>query len=412
MFKSMVEQRQPSLSLQWISHVAEIHKESWDAFAQPLPTPFLEWEWLKNLETSGSATARMGWQPCHLTVWRDRQLTAIAPLYIKAHSYGEFVFDHQWADLSHRLGANYYPKLLGMTPFTPAEGYRFLILPGEDEAEIVALMAAEIDRFCDRNGISGCHFLFVDPQWQPYLENCGYSAWLHHSYIWSNRGFKTFDDYLRIFNTNQRRNIKRERKAVAKAGLRLETLVGEEIPQRLYPAIYKFYSNTCEKFYWGSKYLTRKFFEQLYPQYRDRVVLFAAYREEDDREPIGLSFCLHKGNQLYGRYWGSLEEYDCLHFEACYYKPIEWAISQGISRFDPGAGGRHKKRRGFPATPNYSLHRFYDRRLSQILRSYIDEINEMEQAEIDAINQNLPFSKREIPLFANWPEGDGNHKYQ
>jgi len=395
---SMVEQLQPSNSFQWISRVSEIPKADWDAFAQPLKTPFLEWEWLNNLETSGSATARMGWQPCHLSLWRSRRLIALAPLYIKAHSYGEFVFDQQWADVSHRLGARYYPKLLGMAPFTPAVGYRFLVAPGEDEAAIASMMAAEIDRFCDRNRISGCHFLFVDPQWQPYLEDCGYRAWLHHSYIWTNRGFDTFDDYLKMFNSNQRRNIKRERKAATKAGLRLETLVGEDIPRFLYPAIYTFYSSTCDKFYWGSKYLTRKFFEQLYPNYRDRVVLFAAYRPEDGETPVGLSFCLRKGDRLYGRYWGCREEFNCLHFEACYYKPIEWAISQGISQFDPGAGGRHKKRRGFPATPNYSLHRFYDSRMNQILRSYIDEINEMEQAEIEAINQDLPFNKREISL--------------
>lgn len=394
----MVQQRKPSYSVQWMPKISDIPQAEWDALAQPLKTPFLEWEWLHNLETSGSATARTGWQPYHLTAWRDRQLIGAAPLYLKNHSYGEFVFDHQWADLSHRLGVNYYPKLLGMTPFTPAVGYRFLISPDEDEGEITAMMVAAIDHFCDRNRISGCHFLFVDPDWKPVLERYGFSSWLHHSYIWGNREFSTFDDYLKAFNANQRRNIKRERKAVANAGLRVETLVGEEIPHFLFQTIYSFYSNTCDKFYWGSKYLTRQFFEQLYPNYRDRVVLVAAYREDEKHQPVGLSFCLRKGENLYGRYWGCFEEYDCLHFEACYYKPIEWAIAQGIQMFDPGAGGRHKRRRGFPATPNHSLHRFYNQRMGNILRSYIGEINEMEQQEIDAINQDIPFNKREISL--------------
>lgn len=394
----MLEPVKSHYSVTWVQKIAHIPQAAWDAMAQPLQTPFLEWEWLNNLETSGSATAETGWQPCHLTVWRQRQLIAAAPLYIKGHSYGEFVFDHQWADLSHRLGIAYYPKLLGMTPFTPAVGYRFLIAPGEDEMEITALMVAAIDHFCDRNRLSGCHFLFVDPDWRKLMESQGFSSWLHHSYIWTNPGFSKFEDYLAAFNANQRRNIKRERQAVEKAGLEVKTLVGESIPHHLFAEIYRFYSSTCDKFYWGSKYLTRKFFEQLYPCYRDRVVLVAAYLEGKQKHPVGLSFCLHKGNNLYGRYWGCFDEYDCLHFEACYYKPIEWAIAQGIQMFDPGAGGSHKRRRGFPATPNHSLHRFYHQRLSQILRHYIGEINQMEQEEIDAINQDLPFTKRQIVL--------------
>jgi predicted N-acyltransferase len=283
-----------------------------------------------------------------------------------------------------------------MTPFTPAVGYRFLIAPGEDEEYITQLMVAAIDNFCDRNQLSGCNFLFVDPEWGEMMKNHGFSSWLHHSYIWSNQGFKSFDDYLALFNANQRRNIKRERKAVEQAGLSIKVMTGEEIPRNLFPLIYQFYSSTCEKFYWGSKYLTRQFFEQLYPHYSHRVVLVAAYSEKDDKHPVGMSFCLRKDDNLYGRYWGCFEEYNCLHFEACYYQPIAWGISQGIKMFDPGAGGSHKRRRGFPATPNHSLHRFYDQKMSQILKHYIPEINRMEQEEIDAINQDLPFSKREI----------------
>lgn len=397
----MVEQLKSRYTLAWINQLSEIPQTEWDALALPLKTPFLEWEWLNNLETSGSATARTGWLPNHLTIWRDglrpagghRSLIAAAPLYVKGHSYGEFVFDHQWADLSHRLGIRYYPKLLGMTPFTPAEGYRFLIAPGEDEEELTTLMVGEIDRFCRQNRLSGCNFLFVDPDWRQVMERHGFSPWLHHSYIWQNQAHETFNDYLGAFNANQRRNIKRERKTVEKAGLRLETFTGEAIPQSLFPLMSDFYSDTCEKFYWGSKYLTPKFFEQLYSNYCDRVVFFAAYSEQDSHRPVGMSFCLTKGDQLYGRYWGSFQEIDCLHFEACYYQPIEWAITQGIQTFDPGAGGQHKKRRGFPATPNYSLHRFYNPRLNQVLHNYMDEINAMEQEEIDRINQDLPLKQ-------------------
>jgi hypothetical protein len=384
--------------LHWHTHFREIDPAQWDRLALPLATPFLEWHWLENLETSGSVAPNVGWQPYHLTVWQGKDLVGAAPLYLKGHSYGEFVFDHQWADLAHRLGIEYYPKLLGMTPFTPAEGYRFLIDPQQDEATITRLMVTAIDNKCRQLGVSGCHFLFVDPCWREQMLSLGFTSWLHHSYIWQNQDFQSFEDYLKVFNANQRRNIRRERKAVEQTGLELKVLAGEAIPHHLFPLIYRFYSSTCDKFYWGSKYLTRRFFENLYPHYRHRVMLVAAYSETDSVHPLGLSFCLHKGTNLYGRYWGSLQEYDCLHFESCYYQPIAWAIAQGMKIFDPGAGGQHKKRRGFPATANHSLHRFYHQKMEQILHYYIGEINQLEEAEIEAINADLPFSKKEVEL--------------
>lgn len=391
----MVEQLKPRYSVAWINKIAEVPQSEWDALAMRLATPFFEWNWLNNLEASGSATARAGWLPNHLTIWRERSLIAAAPLYLKGHSQGEFVFDHQWADLAQRIDVQYYPKLLGMSPFTPAEGYRFLIAPGEDEDEITQMMVEAIDVFCDRHRISGCNFLYVDPQWRLRMEKLGFTSWLHHSFIWQNLGFDTFDDYLGVFNANQRRNIKRERKAVGTANLQLRTLTGDEIPKSLFPLMYNFYADTCDKFgWWGSKYLTKRFFEQLHHNYRHRVLFVAAYSEGNNSQPVGMSFCLTKGDRLYGRYWGSFQDIDCLHFDACYYTPIEWAIAHNIQTFDPGAGGRHKKRRGFPASPNHSLHRFYNRRLDQILRPYIREVNQLEQQEIDAINAQLPYSQR------------------
>jgi predicted N-acyltransferase len=164
--------------------------------------------------------------------------------------------------------------------------------------------------------------------------------------------------------------------------------------------MHRFYENTCDKFgWWGSKYLTQDFFERLHHSYHHRVLFVAAFSERDDREPVGMSFCLTKGDRLYGRYWGSDNDIDCLHFEACYYKPIEWAIEHNIQLFDPGAGGQHKKRRGFPATSNQSLHRFYEPRLQKILLPYFQQVNELEKEQIEAVNADLPFVK--IPL------GDG-----
>ncbi|MEL6261167.1 MAG: GNAT family N-acetyltransferase [Cyanobacteria bacterium J06626_6] len=374
-----------------MSRLSDIPAEQWDAMAMPLPTPAFEWDWLNNMETSGSTGPKTGWLPNHLTLWREDVLVGAAPLYLKGHSYGEFVFDQQWAELADRLGIDYYPKLLGMSPFTPAEGYRFLIAPTEDEAALTRAMVQLIDEFCLKHKLSGCNFLYVDPAWQVQMEALGFYAWMHHSYVWQNRGFGDFNDYLAQFNANQRRNIKRERKSVAKAGIHFKVHTGKSLTSALCLKVYDFYSDTCDKFgWWGSKYLTREFFRQLFPVWKDRVVIFAAYTEDCADEPVGMSFCFRKGDRLYGRYWGSFEEYNNLHFSACYYEPIEWAIANGIQLFDPGAGGRHKRRRGFPATPNHSLHRFYDPALGQILTNYIGRINDAEQQQIAQINAGLP----------------------
>ncbi len=183
----MLEQLKPQISVAWIDNIAEVPQTAWDALALPLETPFFEWNWLHNMEASGSATAKTGWLPNHLTLWRQGELIAAAPMYLKGHSRGEFVFDHQWADLAYRLGVEYYPKLLGMSPVTPVTGYRFLIAPGEDEEEITGMMIHAIDEFCDRHNISCCNFLYVDPEWRSRMERLGYTPWLHHSYIWQNK---------------------------------------------------------------------------------------------------------------------------------------------------------------------------------------------------------------------------------
>lgn len=395
----MVNQSNIQYSVTWVNQVADVPQSQWNQLAIALKTPFLEWEWLNAMEVSGSVCARSGWQPHHLVVWVGEEVVAIAPLYLKGHSYGEFVFDQQWADLAYRLGIEYYPKLLGMSPFTPVEGYRFLIAPGHDEPTITQLMVAEIDRFCQRQQIASCNFLYADPEWRSRMESMGFIGWLHHSYIWGNQGYTTFDDYLDQFNANQRRNIKRERKAISKVGLRMQVWDSGEIPNPLYSKMYEYYSDTCDKFgWWGSKYLTRHFFEHLESCFAHRILFVAAYQADgphaQPENPLGMSFCLYKGDQMYGRYWGSAAEIDCLHFNACYYTPIEWAIAHGIQTFDPGAGGRHKKRRGFPATPNHSLHRFYDDRLKLILSRYLNEVNQLEQQEIESINNELPLKQR------------------
>jgi predicted N-acyltransferase len=346
------------------------------------------------MEISESLTERTGWLPRHLTVWSHNQLIAAAPLYIKGHSAGEFVFDHAWAEVANRFKIPYYPKLVGMSPFTPMVGYRFLIASGHDGERLTGLMVNEIEQFCRRYRICSCNFLFVDPHWRHQLINYGFIGWLHQSFVWENLGYQSFDDYLAAFNSNQRHNIKRERRSLAKQGVTMKIFQGDEIPPAFFSEIYPFYERTNDKFGpWGCKYLKDSFFGGLAESYRHRLVFVAAFEKGNSDSPQGLSLLVTKGDQLFGRYWGCSKEINNLHFNACYYSPIEWAIANGIKRFDPGAGGYHKIRRGFTAAGNYSLHRFFDPRLDQIMKAHIEEINRLEQEHIDELNLEVPFAR-------------------
>jgi predicted N-acyltransferase len=382
------------LTARWHGSLAEIPEQHWQALTQASGLPFYSWRWLHALERSGSVAPRQGWQPLHLALWRAEQPVAVAPLYLKGHSYGEFVFDQSFAQLAGQLGLRYYPKLLGMSPVSPVQGYRFHIAPEEDEAALTAVMLQLIDAFCAEQQILSCNFLYVDPAWQPLAEAAGCATWLNQQSLWTNDGYTDFDAYLQSFNANQRRNIRRERRSVAAAGLSVTPLVGEAIPPGLVQRMHGFYEQHCSRWGpWGSKYLSEAFFDQLAedPELRRHLVLFSAHRG-DPLDPVAMSLCVHSDAQLWGRYWGSDEEIDNLHFEVCYYAPIAWAIDRGIQCFDPGAGGSHKRRRGFVARPHASLHRWRHPQFDAIVRRWLPEANGQQLEEIAAINAELPFS--------------------
>jgi predicted N-acyltransferase len=380
------------LAARWVGRMADIDERAWNRLAGGQASPFYEWEWLRLLEASGSAVAENGWLPQHLTLWRGPTLVAAAPLYVKGHSMGEFVFDHAFADVAARLGIAYYPKLVGMSPFSPTIGYRFLIDPEEDVAERTRDLMVLIDDFCQRHRLGGCSFNYVDPDWGQALRRHGFLHWTHQSFAWRNRHFRTFEDYLAIFKTGQRRNIKRERRAMQARGLQLKPLTGDQIGAELFPHMYALYARTNARFGpWGCHFLTEEFFTGLHAKLRHRILLIAAY--DGRRElPVGMSFLLYKDDRLYGRYWGATAQIDLLHFNACYYTPIEWAIAHGIRQFDPGIGGEHKIRRGFEAVPNFSYHRFTDPRMQEILRLNIGKINRMEAMQMAQINAARPLN--------------------
>lgn len=380
-------------SARWHKAIAEVPQDKWDRLAIPLQTPLLEWNWLYHLEASGSITPQAGWHPCHLTIWRGEQLVAAAPLYIKTHSHGEFVFDHWWARWAKDLGVAYYPKLVGMSPVTPSVGYRFLIAPEEDQTAVIKAMFATIDRLCEQLDLSGCHLLFVDPLWRAGLDANGYVPWKHQSFLWRNPGYATFDDYLKPFKSSQRRNIRREQSYMAKMDLEIRTLTGDQISEDMAAVMYAYYQKTNEQFGpWGCKYLTADFFERVFRQCRHRLLLMAAYERTSDKVPLALSMLLTKNRHLIGRYWGCARQIKHLHFNMCYYMPIQWAIEHGIETFDPGAGSPHKIYRGFKAVANTSWHRFYEPRIRTLFLRFINEVNQGEQANIDELNAQLPFA--------------------
>lgn len=394
------DQLDHGLRARWHRSLAEIPEAAWDGLTAAAGLPFYRWRWLEALERSGSIAPRQGWQPCHLSLWRQGELLAVAPLYLKGHSYGEFIFDQSFAQLAGQLGLRYYPKLLGMSPLSPVLGYRFFIAPAEDQAELTALLMELIDQFCGDNQVLSCNFLYVDPQWRPLAEAAGCAAWLNQQSLWTNPGYDNFNDYLASFNANQRRNIKRERQSVAAAGLTVTAIAGEAISAALLLRMHDFYLDHCRRWgQWGSKYLTEEFFVLAAQQLRQDLVLFSAHQSgADPHNPLAMALCVHQGDQLWGRYWGSNLEQENLHFEVCYYAPIAWAISQGVRSFDPGAGGSHKRRRGFVARPHASLHRWYQPQFASLIQRWLPLANGQLLEEVEAINAELPFSAAGIPL--------------
>jgi len=384
----------PRFTVRWLDTIEQVDQQQWDRLALSLPTPLLEYHWLHHLEASGSISPRYGWQPKHLTIWNQQELVGAIPLYLKTNSWGEFVFDHWWAQLAEEYQVNYYPKLVGMSPATPSVGFRFLIADGTDKEKIIQQLLTAIDQFCNRNNISGCHLHFVDTKWFADLPPDKFIGWRHQSYLWHNRGFADFAEYLQTFRSSQRRNIRRERKSMESQDIVIHALTGNEIPTDIGQLMYRYYLNTNNRYGpWAARFLNGDFFDRIFIDFRHRILVFAAYMNGSTR-PTALSMLLVKNGHLIGRYWGCETPCKNLHFNMCFYAPIEWAIANNIRTFDPGAGSPHKIMRGFEAVANTSLHRLYDPRLKYLFEQLIDEVNVAEQMNIDNLNRQLPFSAK------------------
>ena len=370
--------------------IKEISKEIWNELTNEINNPFYEWTWLKNLEISKSVSRETGWQPLYFVAYKNEEILGIAPLFLKNHSYGEFIFDQSFARLAQELNLNYYPKLIGMSPYSPVNGYQFLYKKNEDKKEITNLLINHIESFAITNKILSCNFLYIDESWGNHLKSLGYHKWINSSSEWRSNGEKTFDDFLSRFNSNQRKNIKKERKSITKQDVKVEIFNEDDINQEILKKMHNFYEQHCSRWgVWGSKYLTSTFFEKIVAN-KKNILLFSASKN-DSNDIFAMSMCVKNKNNLWGRYWGSQEEISNLHFELCYYQPIEWAIKNSIHLFDPGAGGKHKRRRGFFAKSTISLHKWFNKNMENIIYPWLNEVNKQTKMEIDFENKSIPF---------------------
>ncbi len=370
--------------------IKEISKEIWNELTNEINNPFYEWTWLKNLEISKSVSRETGWQPLYFVAYKKEEILGIAPLFLKSHSYGEFIFDQSFARLAQELNLNYYPKLIGMSPYSPVNGYQFLYKKNEDKKEITNLLINHIESFAITNKILSCNFLYIDESWGNHLKSLGYHKWINSSSEWRSNGEKTFDDFLCRFNSNQRKNIKKERKSITKQDIKVEIFNEDDINQEILKKMHNFYEQHCARWgVWGSKYLTSTFFEKIVAN-KKNILLFSASKN-DSNDIFAMSMCVKNKNNLWGRYWGSQEDISNLHFELCFYQPIEWAIKNNIHFFDPGAGGNHKRRRGFYAKSTISLHKWFDKNMENIIYPWLNEVNKQTEKEIEFENNSIPF---------------------
>ena len=357
----------PMPEFELVRGVAELPQEEWDALVGD-GSPFLEWSWLASLEDAGALDHDSGWAPRPLVSRENGRLVAACPLYVKANSEGEFVFDWGWADAAQRAGIDYYPKLLVGIPFTPVTGTRFLVAPDRERALWIGHMGQALRQIALQNDLSGVHVNFcLEPEIEPLVQN-GYELRVGVQYHWHNRGYRDFEDYLGAFRSKRRNQVRRERRAVEAQGVTIRSYQGDEIPDALFGAMFRFYLSTIDKKFYGRQYLTSAFFQHLRERFRERLCFIVAQR---GGEPIAGTFNVQKGDALYGRYWGTDRELRYLHFEVCYYAAIEHCIERGISRFEPGAGGDYKQLRGFDATPTYSLHFLADERLRAAVNRFL-----------------------------------------
>ena len=385
--------RAPRFSAHLVSGIAEIGAETWDRLAGA-DNPFVSYAFLSALEDSGCCTAETGWLPRHIVVEKaDGGVVGVMPAYLKSHSHGEYVFDHGWADAYERAGGRYYPKLQVAVPFTPVTGPRLLAGPGPAaEAVRDALISAAV-KFASRMGVSSLHVTYpTEAEWRRMGE-AGLLLRTGEQFHWRNRGYAGFDDFLATLNSRRRKTIRKERARAQATGVTVHTLTGAELRPDHWDAFYRFYIDTGSR-KWGSPYLNRSFFALLHERLADRVALVMCEREG---HTIAGALNLIGADTLYGRNWGCIEDHDCLHFEACYYRAIDFAIARGLEWVEAGAQGPHKIYRGYLPRRTYSAHWIADAALRDAVADYLEREREEVDCEIELVGRAHSPYRKEAP---------------
>lgn len=358
------------LSLRVVERIREIPREAWDALVREDASPFVEHTWLDCLEEANCVGAQAGWIPRHLALYDGDELVAAAPAYIKTNSEGEFVFDWSWADLASQMGFDYYPKLVIAVPFTPATGDRVLVHPKANRLETIAVFARAARALAHELHLSGAHVLFPREDEARAWTESGFSMRYGVQYHWSNASppFGTFENFLATLPQKKRTQIRRERKQLDMDGVTVRTLRPDELDSTVARTMHALYTTTVDKYYYGRRYMKPKFFELIASRFAHRLAWAVA---EKDGAIVASAFNVQNGKTLYGRYWGTHVDFPFLHFNVCYYHGIDEAIRHGLATFNPGAGGEHKRIRGFYPTITHSAHHLENTRFRQIVDAFL-----------------------------------------
>ncbi|MAE88478.1 MAG: GNAT family N-acetyltransferase [Pelagibaca sp.] len=384
-----------TIAVNILTSLDQIAPGDWDACACPEAAnggrpndPFTTHRFLHALEASGSVGRGTGWEPRYLSAELDGEIIAVAPLYAKGHSQGEYIFDHNWAHAYESAGGDYYPKLQIAVPFTPVTGRRFLTRPGHEATGISALVQGAV-QFAAQNELSSLHATFCTEAEAIAGERMGLLRRVTQQFHWENHGYADFDAFLASLSSRKRKNIRKERRTAHDFGGEIRMLSGDEIEAEHWDSFWHFYQDTGAR-KWGTPYLTRAFFEIAHETLRDDIAMVVASRE--GRDVAGALNFIGR-DALYGRYWGCVEDHPCLHFEACYYQAIDFAIRHGLERVEAGAQGEHKLARGYLPTETHSLHWIADRGFADAVARYLEEERRAIGQDIEILTAYGPFRK-------------------
>jgi hypothetical protein len=380
--------------LEIIDKLTEISATEWNALLNHDAGPFLKYEFLNTLEETNCVGANTGWQIAHLALYRQDQMIGAMPLYLKRHSYGEFVFDWSWAQAYEQQGMQYYPKALCAIPFSPVQGARLLCSAKEDLPQVQAQLIAGLKALVLNNNLSSAHILFPQGSEASALANQGFMLRDCVQFHWHNQNFESFEQFLSMLTMKRRKNIRREREQVAKEGISFKHIPGQEANDEDWEFFYRCYENTYLEHH-SSPYLNAEFFKLLSRRMPENLHLIIACRNQI---PIAASLLVvdAEASKVYGRYWGAIEHVPCLHFETAYYQAIEYCIKEQIQIFEGGAQGEHKMARGFLPTTIQSAHFIADPRFSKAVEHFLDREHQGIAAYVDELAEHNPLKSSKV----------------